>query len=91
MEATQVPIKNECIKKDTVHTEEYYSVIKNKTLPSVTTWMNLEGIMQSEMNQRNTNATGFNYMWNLKDKTNEQNTTKEKHSHTENNRVVVRG
>ena len=53
--------------------------------------MNLEGIMQSEMNQRNTNATGFNYMWNLKDKTNEQNTTKEKHSHTENNRVVVRG
>ena len=34
------------------HTMKYYSAIKNKeSLPFVTTWMNLEGIMLSEINQ----------------------------------------
>ena len=30
---------------------EYYSAFKKETLPSSTTWMNLEGIMLKEMNQ----------------------------------------
>ena len=34
------------------HTQEYYSVLKkNKILPYVTTWMNLEDIMLSEISQ----------------------------------------
>ena len=34
------------------HTMEYYSAIKkNKILPFVTTWMDLEGIMLSEISQ----------------------------------------
>ena len=37
---------------------EYYSAIKkNEILPFVKTWMNLEGIMLSEMSQRKTNTT----------------------------------
>ena len=33
------------------HTMEYYSAIKNEILPFVTTWMDLEGFMLSEINQ----------------------------------------
>ena len=36
---------------------EYYSAIKkNEILPFVTKWMDLEGILLSEISQRNTNA-----------------------------------
>ena len=36
----------------TIHTMEYYSSIKRKEiLPFVTTWMDLEGIMLSEISQ----------------------------------------
>ena len=36
---------------------EYYSVIRNnKILPFVATWMNMEGIMLSEISQRKTNT-----------------------------------
>ena len=36
---------------------EYYSVIKkNEILPFVTTWMDLEGIMLSEISQRKTST-----------------------------------
>ena len=35
-----------------IHTMEYYSAIKKKEiLPFATTWMELEGIMLSEINQ----------------------------------------
>ena len=35
-----------------IYTMEYYSAInKNEILPSVTTWMDLEGIMLSEISQ----------------------------------------
>ena len=46
------PSMDEWIKKlwDT-HTMEYYSVKKNEILPFATTWMELEGIMLSEMSQ----------------------------------------
>ena len=57
MEATQVSIRqNEMDKEDVytyTHTMEYYSAIKkNEILPFVTTWMDLEGIMLSEISQR---------------------------------------
>ena len=47
------PLKNEWIKKMWyIYTMEYYSVIKKKEiLPFTTTWMELEGIMLSEISQ----------------------------------------
>ena len=47
-------------KEDVVHTQththtvEYYSAIKNKILPFATIWIDLEGIMLSEISQTNT-------------------------------------
>ena len=38
-----------------IYTMEYYSAIKkNEILPFATTWMELEGIMLSEISQRKT-------------------------------------
>ena len=38
-----------------IYTMEYYSAIKkNEILPFATTWMDLEGIMLSEISQRKT-------------------------------------
>ena len=54
---------------------EYYAAIKKKQILSLaTTWMELEGIMLSETSQteKNKYSYDFTYMWNLKDKTNEQ-------------------
>ena len=39
-----------------MYTMEYYSAVKkNKILPFATMWMELEGIMLSEISQRKTN------------------------------------
>ena len=50
-----------------IHTMEYNTAIKkNKILPFVTTWMDLEGIMLSEMSDRERQILyAFTYMWNL--------------------------
>ena len=47
------PSRDEWIKKKWhIYTMEYYPVIKkSKTLPFAATWMNLEGIMLSEISQ----------------------------------------
>ena len=39
-----------------IDTVEYYSAIKNETLPFVNTWMDLKGIMLSGISQRKTNT-----------------------------------
>ena len=58
---------------------KYYSVIKKNEIWSfVTTWMDLEGMMLSEISQRKTNTIYFTYIWNLKNKTNK---TKQKYTH----------
>ena len=51
------PSMDEWIKKMWyIYTMEYYLAIKkNEILPFATTWMELEGIMLSEMSQRKTN------------------------------------
>ena len=51
------PLMGEWIKKMWyIYTMEYYSAIKKKeVLPFATTWMELEGIMLSEISQRKTN------------------------------------
>ena len=53
---------------------EYYSAIKkNEILPFATTWMDLEGIMLSDMSHRERQILyNFTSMWNLKNETNEQ-------------------
>ena len=52
--------------------KEYYSAIKkNKILPFATTWMDLEGIMLSEISQTEKDKLYDNIcMWNLKNTTN---------------------
>ena len=51
---------------------EYYSAIKkNEILLFAVTWMDLKGIMLSEISQRQI-LYDFTYMWNPKNKTNEQ-------------------
>ena len=54
------PSMDEWIKMWYIYTMEYYSAIKkNETLPFATTWMELEGIMLSEISQRKTNIILF--------------------------------
>ena len=46
-----------------MHMMDYYSTIKkNKVLPFATTWIDLEGIMLSELNQRKKNTLFITYM-----------------------------
>ena len=49
-----------------IHTTEYYLAIKkNEILPFTTTWMELEGIMLSEISQRKTNNHMTALIWGL--------------------------
>ena len=68
------PLIKEWIKKLWyIYTIEYYLAIKNdEILPFGTTWMDLEGIMLSEVSQRKTNTICFTYRWNLKNNINER-------------------
>ena len=53
------------------------AIKKNEILPSEITWMDLEGIMLSEVSDRERQILyNFTYMWHLKNKINEQ--TKQK-------------
>ena len=58
---------------------EYYSVIKrNEILPFATAWMDLEGIMPSEISQSEKEKYhDFTYIWNLKNKINNQKKQKQ--------------
>ena len=50
-----------------IYTMEYYSAIKeNEILPFVATWMILENIILSEINQGIQVLYDIIYMWNLK-------------------------
>ena len=40
-----------------IHNKILYSIKKKETLPFATTWMDLEDIMPSEINQTKTNTT----------------------------------
>ena len=56
------------------YTMDYYSAMKkNEILPFATTWMDLEGIMLSEISQKKTNTVNVTYMWNLKNETSDCN------------------
>ena len=55
-----------------IHTMESYSVIKkNEMLPFATTWMDLKGIMLSQVSQTEKDKyCEITYTWNLKTTTN---------------------
>ena len=68
------PLMDEWIKKMWyIHTMEYYSAIRKKEiLPFATTWMELEGIMLSEISQSEKEKSyDFTHMRTLRDKTDE--------------------
>ena len=61
---------------------EYYSTIKkNRLVPSATVWMDLEGIMLSEISLQIT--YDFTYMWHLKNHINKQTKQKQTHRYRE--------
>ena len=52
-----------------IHIMEYHSAIKKKKiLPFATIWIDLEGIMLSEISQTKTNTVLSHFMWNPKNK-----------------------
>ena len=51
--------------------EYYLAIKKNEILPFATMWMELEGIMLSEISQRKTKIYDFIHMRTLRDKTDE--------------------
>ena len=60
------------------YTMEYYLTIKkNEILPSATMWMELEGIMLSEVRERQ-KSCDFTHMRTLRDKTDEHREWKQK-------------
>ena len=75
------PLVNEWIKKLWyIYTMEYYTVeIKKELLPFMTAWMELESIMLSEISQavKDKCLMISPYKWNLINKTNEQNRTRD--------------
>ena len=57
MEASQVSINRWMDKEDVRYIMEYYSAIKkNENLPFATVWMDLEGVMLSEISLGKTNT-----------------------------------
>ena len=91
MKTAEVSIKEWVDKEDMVYThtdthtytEEYYSTLRKKEiLPLETTWMDLEGIMLSEMSQRKTKTVWFHLYTESKNKPS---------SDRENRPVVARG
>ena len=57
MEATQVPINRQVDKKAVVHIyNEILAIKKNEILSFLTIWINVEGIIFSEISQRNINT-----------------------------------
>ena len=65
-----------------IYTVEYYSVIKKKEiLPSVTTWIDFEGIILNEMSDKERQILyDLIYIWNLKKQTNKNPNSWEKRS-----------
>ena len=77
------------------YTVEYYSIVKeNEILPFTTMWMNLQGIMLSEICQTEKNKILYiiTNRWKLKNKKNER-LTKQKPTHIDidNKFVVISG
>ena len=74
MEATKCPLIDEWISKNvSIYIITQFKKILKKNLTFVITWIDLEGIILSEISQRKTNATGC-HVWNLKNETKQEQT-----------------
>ena len=75
MEATQELINRQVAKTVVMHAQNgiFFAIKNNEIWPFVTTWIDLEGIMLSEISQTEKGKYHmiFTYMWNLKN-TNEK-------------------
>ena len=82
MKATKCPSIDKWVKKTVVHMHVHNGVVlahkkNNEILPFATAWMDLEGIMPSEISQSEKEKYhDFTYRWNLKNKINKQNRNK---------------
>ena len=67
METTKVSFVDEWMKKmQYIHIQwNIYFSLQSEILPFVITYMNLEGIMLSEISQTKTKLYDFTYIWNL--------------------------
>ena len=60
------PLKDEWIKMWSMYTMEYYSAIRNdKYPPFALTWMELEGIMLSEISQSEKDKHMVSFIWGI--------------------------
>ena len=75
------------------HTHTQWNIAQSyKILPFVTKWMDLEGIMLSEISQRKANTVGFHLYVESKIQNKEKNIRKQNRLvDTENKQVVTRG
>ena len=71
MEGAQLSINRWLDKEDVAYVYNYSAIENNEILPLAMTWMELESIMLSEINQWD-KYHDFTLMWNLKNKTNKQ-------------------
>ena len=63
--------------------ENYLAIKKNEILAFAITCVDLEGIILSEISQTKINTIYFTYLWNLKNKINEQTKQKQTHRYRE--------
>ena len=74
-----------------VYIMDYYSAIKNEILPFATSWIDLEGIMLSELSHTKTNTVWFQLCAESKTKQNKwTNKTKQKQTHRYTEQTVAR-
>ena len=69
--------------------ECYSAIEKNETLPFTMTWMELEGIMLSEISQRKQIPYDFTQIWNLRNRLNEQRKKRQTKTETLTFKLVV--
>ena len=76
-----------------IHTREYYSALrKDDMLPFATTWIHLENMMLSEINQmEKVKNHMISLMWNIKLKATSEQNKRTKFLDTDNSMVVNRG
>ena len=63
--------------------ENYLAIKKNEILAFAIVCVDLEGIILSEISQTKINTIYFTYLWNLKNKINEQTKQKQTHRYRE--------
>ena len=64
-----------------IYTVECYEHSNNKIMPFAATWMDVDTVILSEVNQRKTSIMMIAYMWDLGEQNGTSELTKQKQSH----------